>query len=67
VLIWPVSIDRIEPAYELAEHHRDFPTLVWLCHYAVAGAGAARLQGYIEKFGEEFAFVLYQWHIDQRK
>ncbi|GFZ42387.1 hypothetical protein JCM24511_00102, partial [Saitozyma sp. JCM 24511] len=62
-----VSIDRIEPAYELAEHHRDFPTLVWLCHDAVAGAGAARLQGYIEKFGEEFAFVLYQWYIDQRQ
>ena len=23
------------------------------------------LQSYIERFGEEFAFVLYQWYIDQ--
>jgi nuclear pore complex protein Nup133 len=60
-----VGIDQVDRAYELAEHHRDFPTLVYLCHDAVAGSGQARVQRYIEIFGEEFAFVLYQWYIDQ--
>ncbi|WWD16353.1 hypothetical protein CI109_100779 [Kwoniella shandongensis] len=60
-----VGIDRVSEAYALAEHHNDFLTLVVLCHDPVAGAGPARLQSYIERFGEEFAFVLYQWYIDQ--
>jgi nuclear pore complex protein Nup133 len=69
-----VLIDRVSQAYDLAEHHNDYETLVWLCHDTMAGrAGSAggksdgivRLQGYIERFGEEFAFVLYQWYIDQ--
>ena len=52
-------------AYDLAENHSDFPTLVYLCHDPVAGKGSAQIQIYIERFGEEFAFVLYQWYIDQ--
>ncbi|ORY21434.1 Non-repetitive/WGA-negative nucleoporin C-terminal-domain-containing protein, partial [Naematelia encephala] len=60
-----VNIDRVDEAYALAEHHSDFPTLVHLCHDPVAGAGPDRLQVFIERFGEEFAFVLYQWYIDQ--
>ncbi|WVR03681.1 hypothetical protein IAU60_000676 [Kwoniella sp. DSM 27419] len=60
-----VAIDRVAEAYELAEVHTDFLTLVVLCHDSPSGGNPARLQTYIEKFGEEFAFVLYQWYIDQ--
>ncbi|OWZ65412.1 hypothetical protein AYX14_06233 [Cryptococcus neoformans] len=62
-----VSVDRISEAYELAEHHHDFPTLVMLCNDPVAGQGKgdSRIQIYIEKFGEDFAFELYRWYIDQ--
>ncbi|WVF65992.1 hypothetical protein IAT40_000730 [Kwoniella sp. CBS 6097] len=60
-----VGIDRVSEAFELAENHTDFLTLVALCHDPQAGANPARLQTYIERFGEEFAFVLYQWYIDQ--
>ncbi|KAL7420109.1 hypothetical protein Q5752_005074 [Cryptotrichosporon argae] len=59
-----VDIDRVPEAYELAEHHSDFPTLVYLCHHPAAGTGPVQIQTYIERFGEEFAFVLYQWYID---
>ncbi|WWC86014.1 uncharacterized protein L201_000885 [Kwoniella dendrophila CBS 6074] len=59
-----VGIDRLAEAYELAENHTDYLTLVILCH-GQAGPDTARLQTYIERFGEEFAFVLYQWYIDQ--
>lgn len=62
-----VDIDRVDEAYDLAEHHRDFPTLVYLCNHPVAsrGKGKAKLEEYIELFGAELAFVLYQWYIDQ--
>jgi nuclear pore complex protein Nup133 len=63
-----VSIDRVSQAYALAEHHNDYETLVWLCHVQMGGgSGVVRLQEYIERFGEEFAFVLYQWYINQGK
>lgn len=58
-------MDRASQAYKLAEHHYDFETLVWLCNHPTAGSGTAKLQEYIERFGEDFAFVLYQWYIDQ--
>ncbi|ODO05027.1 hypothetical protein I350_05639 [Cryptococcus amylolentus CBS 6273] len=62
-----VAIDRIAEAFELAEHHRDFPTLVVLSNdpQAAQGRGEARIQIYIERFGEEFAFELYRWYIAQ--
>jgi len=60
-----VAIDRAREAYALAETHFDLPTLVWLCDDPIAGSGPARLQTYIERFGEEFAFVLYEWYIQQ--
>jgi nuclear pore complex protein Nup133 len=64
LLTRPVDIDRINEAYDLADHHSDFPSLVYLCHHPRAGKGQVRIQEYIEKFGEDFAFVLYQWYID---
>lgn len=60
-----VDIDRVEEAYDLAEHHRDYPTLVYLCMNPASSQGPARIEAYIERFGQEFAFVLYQWYIDQ--
>lgn len=66
-----VAVDRVSQAYDLAEHHNDYDTLVWLCHEPAAAAsgkgGVVRLQEYIERFEEQFAFVLYQWYIDQGK
>lgn len=64
-------MDLAEHAYALAERHEDFETLVWLCHLDIplakrdARQGVERVQQYIERFGREFAFVLYQWYIDQ--
>lgn len=49
----------------MAENHYDLPTLVWLCHDPVAGSGPARIQRYIEQFGAEFAFILYEWYIQE--
>ncbi|ORX35321.1 Non-repetitive/WGA-negative nucleoporin C-terminal-domain-containing protein [Kockovaella imperatae] len=60
-----VAFDKIAQAYELAEHHADFATLVWLCHEPASASGPTRIQAYIERLGEEFVFVLYQWYIDQ--
>ncbi len=58
------EIDRADQAYELAEQFRDFPTLVYLCEKS---GDAGRTQAYIERFGNDFAFELYQWYIDQRE
>ncbi|WVQ77306.1 hypothetical protein IAR50_006990 [Cryptococcus sp. DSM 104548] len=62
-----VAIDRITEAFELAEHHHDYPTLVVLCNdpLAAQGRSEARIQLYIERFGEDFAFELYRWYIAQ--
>ena len=60
-----VAIGRVREAYALAENHFDFSTLVWLCHNPTAASDPSRIQMYIETFGEEFAFVLYEWYISQ--
>jgi nuclear pore complex protein Nup133 len=57
----------LSEAFELAENHFDYPSLVWLCYTTPAGQDAnrqARVETYIERYGEDFAFVLYQWFID---
>ena len=59
-----MEIGRVDEAYALAEHHRDFETLVMLCHDPKAGR--PKVQAYIETFGEDFAFVLYLWYIEKR-
>ncbi|BEI95350.1 hypothetical protein CcaverHIS631_0102990 [Cutaneotrichosporon cavernicola] len=58
------TIGRVEEAYSLAEQFRDFPTLVYLCEKS---GDDGRTQAYIERFGNDFAFELYQWYIDQRQ
>ncbi|RXK40460.1 hypothetical protein M231_02293 [Tremella mesenterica] len=60
-----VGIDRVSEAYELAEHHSDYSTLVYLCHQPKTTRGQVQLQTYIERFGEVFAFVLYEYYIEQ--
>lgn len=62
-----MEIDRADFAYDLAEHHSDWESLVFLCHHPRVGRGGAQIQKYIERHGEEFAFVLYQWYIDNGK
>ncbi|CDZ97230.1 Nuclear pore complex, Nup133 component (sc Nup133) [Phaffia rhodozyma] len=64
VILDLVKIDRSEQAFELAEHHRDFRALVELCNNPQIGS-SARVQFYIEKFREDFAFELYQWYIEK--
>ena len=59
-----VGFDRIEKAYALAEHHRDWSTLVHLCHNPVSAKGEGKIQALIEQYGQDFAFVLYRWYID---
>lgn len=59
-----VEIDRVDEAYSLAEQFRDYPTLVYLCE---SSGDSARTQAYIERFGNDFAFELYQWYIERRE
>lgn len=58
-----MEIDRVDKAYALAERFRDFPTLVYLCESSPDGQ--IRIQGYIERFGSDFAFELYEWFIER--
>lgn len=62
-----VKIDQAAKAFELAEHHSDFETLVLLCNDPAAGSGITRVQAYIEQYQERFAFPLYTWYIEQGK
>ncbi|EIW66527.1 hypothetical protein TREMEDRAFT_74725 [Tremella mesenterica DSM 1558] len=43
----------------------DYSTLVYLCHQPKTTRGQVQLQTYIERFGEVFAFVLYEYYIEQ--
>lgn len=38
---------------------------MYLTHNPASSDGPARIETYIEKYGRDFAFVLYQWYIDQ--
>ncbi|GMK59789.1 hypothetical protein CspeluHIS016_0900060 [Cutaneotrichosporon spelunceum] len=58
------AIGRVEEAYSLAEQFRDYSTLVYLCEKS---GDDGRTQAYIERFGNDFTFELYQWYIDQRQ
>jgi nuclear pore complex protein Nup133 len=59
-----VPIGRSKQALELAEHHRDFRALVELCNNKAVG-DYSRIQYYIERFKEDFAFELYRWYIEK--
>lgn len=59
-----VSIDKVKQAYELAERHRDFRSLVGLCNDPVHGS-TTRIRSLMEKYGEEFAFALYHFYVEK--
>ena len=57
------QLARTNVAYDLAERYRDFKSLVLLCEDPQTGS-PIRVQFYIEKYGEEFAFSLYQFYLE---
>jgi nuclear pore complex protein Nup133 len=59
-----VRISRSNVAYDLAERYRDFRSLVILSNDAAIGS-PQRVQFYIEKYKEDFAFSLYSWYLEQ--
>lgn len=61
-----VSIDRVNIAYDLAERYRDFRSLVQLCNDPRTGS-PLRVQFYIERYREDFAFALYTWYREQNR
>jgi len=56
-------------AFELTEKYRDFRSLAALCNKDLVypldqNPHASKMEGYIERFGEEFTNELYQWYIE---
>ncbi|MBW0480464.1 hypothetical protein O181_020179 [Austropuccinia psidii MF-1] len=60
-----VKVKRQAYAVSLAESQRDFRTLVELCHASATSQTDRKIQTYIERFGQDFAFQLYQWFVEQ--
>lgn len=58
-----VEVDRAPYAFKLGEQYRDYRMLVELSHSRFAAPG--QTQSYMQRFGEDFAFELYQWLIEQ--
>ncbi|KIK57777.1 hypothetical protein GYMLUDRAFT_45965 [Collybiopsis luxurians FD-317 M1] len=57
-----------QAAFSLAEKYQDFSSLAALCHREtiyppVDNPNFARIQGYIERFKEQFTTKLYEWYI----
>ncbi|KAJ3755523.1 hypothetical protein EV360DRAFT_96127 [Lentinula raphanica] len=57
-----------ESAFKLAEKYQDFNSLAALCHRDTIyppqeNPNHARIQGYIERFKEQFTNALYRWYI----
>ncbi|ORY72608.1 methyltransferase type 11 [Leucosporidium creatinivorum] len=59
-----VTVGKVNQAYELAERHRDFRALVELCNHPQHGS-LQRIQFFMDKYREEFAFSLYQFYIEK--
>ncbi|RUO96661.1 hypothetical protein BC936DRAFT_141655 [Jimgerdemannia flammicorona] len=60
-----VPIGRTESAFQLAEQFGDFKSLVELSSGLAQAPSRARIQYYIGKFREEFAYVLFAWYIEK--
>ncbi|KAJ4487908.1 hypothetical protein J3R30DRAFT_3654300 [Lentinula aciculospora] len=57
-----------QAAFTLAEKYQDYSSLAALCHRDTIyppeeNPNFARIQGYIERFEEQFTNALYQWYI----
>ncbi|KAE8227331.1 hypothetical protein CF319_g181 [Tilletia indica] len=59
-----VHTGRQDRAFQLAERHGDYQTLTKLCQEASGGAMKDRAAQYVQTYGQNFAFELYQWHIE---
>ncbi|KAK0537883.1 hypothetical protein OC842_001483 [Tilletia horrida] len=62
-----VMIGRQDKAFQLGERHADYQTLTKLCQEAPGGALTERAAKYVQTFGQDFAFELYQWHIEHER
>ena len=70
-----VSQNRIDKAFEIAESIRDFRTMVELCHMEdehgdetaklATGKSVDRINYFIHKYKQEFAFVVYAYYIEK--
>lgn len=60
-----MPISRTENAFQLAERYLDFRSLVELSVGLQPAGSRARIQYYIGKFKEEFAYVLFEWYIEK--
>jgi nuclear pore complex protein Nup133 len=61
-----VSIDKVTHAYELAERHRDFTSLVTLSHSPLHGS-PQRIQFFIHKYDQDFAFEFFRYLVEAKK
>lgn len=59
-----VDLDKILQAYELAERHQDFRSLVELSTDPKHGS-ASRIRSFMEKYSEDFAFALYNYFLEK--
>uniref|UniRef100_V5EQE0 Uncharacterized protein n=2 Tax=Kalmanozyma brasiliensis (strain GHG001) TaxID=1365824 RepID=V5EQE0_KALBG len=59
-----VSVGRSDRAFGLAEQYADYRTLVELC-MEPGTRSEARTETYLERYGEAFAFELYEWYLEQ--
>ncbi|GAA5919787.1 hypothetical protein JCM1841_005860 [Sporobolomyces salmonicolor] len=59
-----VSIDKVSSAFELAERHRDFRSLVELSTDEAHGS-PSRVRLFLDKYAEDFAFPLYQFYLEK--
>ncbi|BGP37735.1 hypothetical protein JCM10449v2_001657 [Rhodotorula kratochvilovae] len=59
-----VAVGKVSAAFELGERHGDFESLVRLSNDPSHGS-PARITAYLDRYGEEFAFPLYRFYLDQ--
>ncbi|GAA6061596.1 hypothetical protein JCM10212_000904 [Sporobolomyces blumeae] len=58
-----VSIGKVSSAYELAERHRDFRSLVELSTDLKHGSDF-KVRSFLDKYQKEFAFPLYEYYLE---
>ncbi|GAA6006390.1 uncharacterized protein JCM10292_002672 [Rhodotorula paludigena] len=61
-----VAVNKVDAAFELGERHHDFVSLVHFSNDPTHGS-AARIRRYLDRYGKDFAFPLYQFYLDQGK
>ncbi|KAK0554223.1 hypothetical protein OC846_000932 [Tilletia horrida] len=59
-----VAVGRRDKAFQLAERYSDYQTLTKLCQEAAEGPLGDRADSYVHRYGKDFAFELYAWHIE---